>query len=153
MGTNSTYKNFSVYNKSGIYTYYEVDVENACIILITSKDLDAIEHILGTMSKARLNVDVNLLNLTDSGLNLMDMGNNITSDNLTNSRIKTVENKKTASNKRSDDGFKWSEQYGDYVKEYTDSDGVQHVDSKKGYKSSYNPKTDEFKEKNYERLL
>ena len=153
MGTNTTYKNFSVYNKSGIYTYYEVDIEHACIILITSNDLNSIEHILETMNKPKLSVDVTLLNLTDSGLIPTNMGNNTTADNLTNPTTKNSPSKKTSSGSGSNDGYRWSEQYGDYIKEYTDSNGVEHIDSKKGYKSSYNPKTNEFKEKNYEKLL
>ena len=53
MGTNTTYKNITLQNKSGTYTYYESDTINGCIILITSKNLDNIEHIIKTIKKAK----------------------------------------------------------------------------------------------------
>ena len=71
MGTNISYNNASIYNKSGTYTYYEVDTNNSCIIIITSKNLDVIEHILETMKKPEVNVN-NPFNMTPNGLNITD---------------------------------------------------------------------------------
>ena len=152
-GTNITYNNITLYNNSGIYTYYESDVNNSCIILITSKNLNSIEHILETINKPKLNVK-NPFNITSNGLIINNSNNNTTSNNQITTK-KTTPTKKTSSksNTGSSSEYKWSAQYGDYIKEYTDSKGVQHIDSKKGYKSSYNPKTGVLKEENYEALL
>lgn len=154
MGTNVTINNLTLYNKSGTYTYYESDVNNSCIILITSKNLNAIEHILETMKKPTLNVQNNPFNMTSEGLVLTESTNNTSSNNQTTTTKKSSTKKSSSkSSSSSNSGYKWSAQYGDYIKEYTDSKGVQHIDSKKGYKASYNPKTGVLKEKNYEALL
>lgn len=150
MGTNVTYNNMTLFNKSGTYTYYEPDIQNSCMIIITSKDLNTIEHIISSMKKPEINTQ---FDMTSNGLILNS--NNTTQDNQTTTTT-TSSSKKSSSSKSSsssNNGYKWSEQYGDYVKTYTDSDGVQHLDSKKGYKSSYNPKTGVLKEENYEKLL
>ncbi|RAP50409.1 MAG: hypothetical protein BZ138_06680 [Methanosphaera sp. rholeuAM270] len=156
MGNNVTYNNITLYNKSGIYTYYEADVNNSCMIIITSKNLNEIEHILETMKKPQINiVDSSQFNMTTSGLIINDSNNNTTSNNQTTTTSSSSTKKTSSSSKSSsssNNGYRWSEQYGDYIKEYTDSNGVQHIDSKKGYRSSYNPKTGEFKEKNYDKL-
>ena len=153
-GTNTTYNNITLYNNSGIYTYYESDVNNSCIILITSKNLNSIEHILETINKPKLNVS-NPFNMTSNGLIINNSNNNTTSNNQISTKKTTTTTKKTSSkyNSGSSSDYKWSAQYGDYIKEYTDSKGVQHIDSKKGYKSSYNPKTGVLKEETYEALL
>ena len=76
-GNNVTYNNISLMNKSGIYTYYEVDDKNSCIIIITSKNLKIIEHILETMTKPKLNVENNPFKLGSVGNSL-----NISSKNI-----------------------------------------------------------------------
>lgn len=78
MGSNVTLNNFTVYNKSGIYTYYEPDINNSCMIIITTKNLNLIEHILDTINKPQLNVDKNPFNMTASGITLKDEYNNTT---------------------------------------------------------------------------
>ena len=151
MGTNVTYNNMTLFNKSGTYTYYEPDIQNSCMIIITSKDLNTIEHIISTMKKPEINTQ---FDMTSNGL-ILTNSNNTTQDNQTTTTT-TSSSKKSSSSKSSsssNNGYKWSAQYGDYIIEYTDSDGVQHIDSKKGYKSSYNPKTGVLKEENYEKLL
>jgi len=149
-GTNTTYKNISLYNKSGIYTYYEADMNNSCMIIITSKDLNTIEHILETMTKTKYNIDSNQFNMTPSGLVLTNSTNNTTDNNQTTTKKAT--SSKSSSSSSSNSGYRWSEQYGDYIREYTDSNGIQHIDTKKGYKESYNPKTGKFKYENYDKL-
>ena len=151
MGTNVTYNNMTLFNKSGTYTYYEPDIQNSCMIIITSKDLNTIEHIISSMKKPEINAQ---FDMTSNGL-ILTNSNNTTQDNQTTTTT-TSSSKKSSSSKTSsssNNGYKWSGQYGDYIIEYTDSDGVQHIDSKKGYKSSYNPKTGVLKEENYEKLL
>ena len=131
----------------------EADINNSCMIIITSKDLNTIEHILETMTKTKFNVDSNQFNMTSSGLVLTNSTNNTTDNNQTTTTTKKTTSSKSSSSSSSNSGYRWSEQYGDYIKEYTDSNGIQHIDSKKGYKSSYNPRTGELKEKNYDKLL
>ena len=99
MGTNISYNNASIYNKSGTYTYYEADTNNSCIIIITSKNLDAIEHILETMKKPELKVD-NPFNMTSTGLNLSDSSNDTTQNTQTSTTKTTT--KKTSSKQSSD---------------------------------------------------
>lgn len=97
MGTNTTYQNITVLNKSGTYTYFESDTENGCIILITSKNLDTIEHIIKTMKKPKANTE-NPFNMTSDGLNITNSDNNTTNNNQTAPTKKTNnDNKKTDS--------------------------------------------------------
>ena len=60
-----------------------------------------------------------------------------------------IKNLKSSTNTKSDPDkkYRYSEQYGTYITEYTDSNGVQHIDSKDGsYKGSQNPVTGGFEE-------
>ena len=98
MGTNTTYKNITVLNKSGTYTYYETDTENSCIILITSKNIDTIEHIIKTIKKPKANTE-NPFNMTSDGLNITSTDNNTTSNNQTTTPKKTGNTKKKSDSK------------------------------------------------------
>ena len=81
-------------------------------------------------------------NTTNSSLN--------STNNTTNSNQETSsKNLKSSTNTKSDPDkkYRYSEQYGTYITEYTDSNGVQHIDSKDGsYKGSYDPVTGGFEE-------
>ena len=79
MGTNVTYNNMTLFNKSGTYTYYEPDIQNSCMIIITSKDLNTIEHIISTMKKPEINTQ---FDMTSNGL-ILTNSNNTTQDNQT----------------------------------------------------------------------
>ena len=107
MGTNITYKNFTVYNKSGIYTYYEPDIQNGCMIIITSKNINTIEHILETLTKPQLNVDTTLLTMSPDGLLVTEQNDNTTVKNQktnTNTKKSTTNQKKQSS---SSDDEEW----------------------------------------------
>lgn len=41
------------------------------------------------------------------------------------------------------DGYVWTPQYGTYIKEYTTSDGIKHIDGLDGQRETYNPETGE----------
>lgn len=114
-GFNCTYHNITLYNKSGVYTYYEVDTENSCMIIITSKNPDAIEHIIKTMIKPQNTVNSNRFNMTSSGLILTNSDNN-TTDSQTNTNTHTTAKKK---NRQSKSGTSYrnidSEASGEYV--------------------------------------
>lgn len=97
MGTNTTYNNITLYNKSGTYTYYEVDTSNACIILITSKNLNTIEHILETMKKPAVNLN-NPFNMTSTGLNISNTTDDTTSNTQTTTKTTTKKTSRTEDN-------------------------------------------------------
>ncbi|MDO5851797.1 MAG: hypothetical protein Q4Q23_04850 [Methanobacteriaceae archaeon] len=75
--------------------------------------------------------------------------NNITINNTTtkNSTINNTDNfqknirTNNHQNINSGDEYHYSGQYDQYIKEYTDSNGVQHIEGKSGWDESYDPKT------------
>ena len=99
-GNNVTYNNISLMNKSGIYTYYEVDDKNSCIIIITSKNLKIIEHILETMTKPKLNVENNPFKLGSVGNSLNISSKASTLNDQTVSSKKTSTTQKTNNNQK-----------------------------------------------------
>lgn len=109
MGTNITYNNLTLYNKSGTYTYYEPDVNNSCIILITSKNINAIEHIIETMRKPHIIVNSDQFNMTTNGL-ILTAANNETSSNdqttTTNKKSSSKNKKRSSSSSDTIDGEK-----------------------------------------------
>ena len=115
MGTNITYNNFTAYNKSGTYTYYEPDVNNSCMILITSKNLKKKEHILKTMKKPKITVDSSQFNMSENGLILTETKKN------------TTENKQTTthSSKKSSNTQKKSSSY--YMDDNPEHHGYESV--------------------------
>lgn len=68
IGQNVTYDNVSLQNKSGTYSYYEMDMQNECIILITGTNIDQVTHAVKSINKTGIN----------------PVGGNMTIDNLTN---------------------------------------------------------------------
>ncbi len=97
MGTNVTYNNFTLYNKSGIYTYFESDINNTCMILITSKNINTIEHILDTMNKPKISVDSSKFYMSENGLILTETKNNTTE----NKQTTTTSSKKSSTTQKS----------------------------------------------------
>lgn len=51
-GVNTTYNNISVFNKSGTYTYFDIDMEKCCMIVITGNNVDDIVHAAKTINKS-----------------------------------------------------------------------------------------------------
>ena len=41
------------------------------------------------------------------------------------------------------DGYVWAYQYNTYIKQYTTSDGIEHIDGLDGQRETYNPETGE----------
>lgn len=102
MGTNVTYKNFTVYNKSGVYTYYQPDIQNGCMIIITSKNINTIEHILETLTKPQLNVDTNLLTMSPDGLIVTEQNNTTVSNQKTSTNTKSTKTNQKKQSSSSD---------------------------------------------------
>lgn len=51
-GVNTTYNNISVFNKSGTYTYFDIDMEKCCMIVITGNNVDDVVHAVKTINKS-----------------------------------------------------------------------------------------------------
>lgn len=51
-GVNTTYNNISVFNKSGTYTYFDIDMEKCCMIVITGNNVDDVVHAAKTINKS-----------------------------------------------------------------------------------------------------
>lgn len=51
-GVNTTYNNISVFNKSGTYTYFDIDMEKCCMIVITGNNIDDVVHAAKTINKS-----------------------------------------------------------------------------------------------------
>lgn len=51
-GVNTTYNNISVFNKSGTYTYFDIDMEKCCMIIITGNNVDDVVHAAKTINKS-----------------------------------------------------------------------------------------------------
>lgn len=94
--TNATKDNISVYNKTGTYTYYDMDMTKGTMIVITTDNFNDIIHIIQTMNKSTI---------TPSDNNIISMTlNNTTEDNQTeNNQTNTKSKAKstTSSKKKS----------------------------------------------------
>ena len=51
-GVNTTYNNISVFNKSGTYIYFDIDMEKCCMIVITGNNVDDVVHAAKTINKS-----------------------------------------------------------------------------------------------------
>ena len=76
-------------------------------------------------------------------VNITYGGNENYTGNNTTQKLSIKEKvEKTQSSTSSSGGYdEYSQQYGTYIKEYTDSNGVQHIDGANGMRESFNPKT------------
>ena len=117
IGFNSTYDNVSVYNKSGIYTYYDCDTTKGALILITGSNVEDVTHAVKTLKKSNISLVDGAQNYLDSmNLSLNDTQNstdsqaNVSSDNSasnsanqvsTDSKKESSDNVKSASSKSS----------------------------------------------------
>ena len=78
LGNNSTYDNVSVYNKSGIYTYLDLDSTKGCMIVITGTNINDVIYAVKTLDKSQ----VSLPNETQNQVNSMSMLINSTEDSI-----------------------------------------------------------------------
>ena len=103
-----------------------------------------------TNSKGKAKMDLDLkkgkytVNVTYGG-NENFTGNNATQKLTVKEKVEQTasEESYSSSSSNSDSGGydKYSQQYGTYIKQYTDSDGVQHIDGANGIRESYDPRT------------
>ena len=137
-----TTKNNQTFNKtpSGLCSYYaDYSGRN---VLITTPDENTMIHILQTL-KVELLEQVDLENnATDNQTTVnKDTNNKVASSNTQSSSKKSSSKSSSKSSGGGDDGYHYSPQYGQYVKSYTTSDGVQHIRGRDGYHEYYNPHT------------
>ena len=103
-----------------------------------------------TNSKGKAKMDLDLkkgkytVNVTYGG-NENYTGNNTTQKLTVKEKVEQTasEQSYSSSSGNSDSGGydKYSQQYGTYIKQYTDSNGVQHIDGANGMRESYDPRT------------
>lgn len=135
MAQNITYENVSLYNKSGIYTYYETDESNKCIILITGSNIEQVVHAVKTINKTGIHPvggNITLANLTNQTNNTT---NNTTVSNDDGSSSQNTAQSTTNAKKKSTTSSSHTD--------YTDTD-----DYKKGYidKNGYTTGKGQFQE-------
>lgn len=126
------------YNKSqsGLCSYYgNYSGRN---VLITTPNENTLIHILQTLKVEPLeNVEVDETLENDTGNN---QATDKKSDNSKSSKTSSKSKSSGGSKSSSTEGYYYSPQFGDYIREYTSSDGVQHTQGLHGAKASYNPK-------------
>ncbi|WP_323735887.1 hypothetical protein PXD04_08330 [Methanosphaera sp. ISO3-F5] len=120
-----------------------MDERNLIIICITAIICAAILSftIISYNNTAKINETVNNSSNNTTNITLNESKNHTNNTTSTTTKSTSKSNSKSSSKSNSNNGYKWSAQYGDYIREYTDSEGVQHIESKGGMKESYNPKT------------
>ena len=97
-----------------------------------------------TNSKGKANLDLDLKKGKYTVKAFYKGNENYTGNNTTQKLTIKEKVKKTVSKSSSSDsgGYdKYSQQYGTYIKEYTDSNGIQHIDGANGMRESYDPST------------
>lgn len=128
-------------NKTGI------SKEIVNITITNKKGKVVVDDVVKTNSKGKAKLDLKLkkgkytVNVTFGG-NENYTGNNTTQKLTIKEEVKETVSEETYSSSSSSGGYdKYSPQYGTYVREYTDSNGVQHIDGANGMRESYDPST------------
>lgn len=115
MGNVVEYNGIELLNKSGTYTYYESDYNNACILLITCDNLNTIEHILDTLKKPTSNANLSQYMPSSDLISNVNVNNGITDNSISSSGVASVGSSNANSNKAST--------------EVSSSSGSEHVSS------------------------
>ena len=68
-------------------------------------------------------------------------GNNTTQKLTIKEEVKQTVSEESSSSGSGSGDYKYSQQYGTYIRQYTDSNGVQHIDGANGMHESYDPKS------------
>ena len=120
------------------------------ITITNAKGKVVSDKVVKTDSKGKAKLDLNLkkgkykVNVTYGG-NENYTGNNATQKLTVKEKVEQTasEESYSSSSSNSDSGGydKYSQQYGTYIRQYTDSDGVQHIDGANGIRESYDPRT------------
>ena len=120
------------------------------VTITNSKGKVVVDDVVKTNSKGKAKLDLDLkkgkynVNVSYDG-NENYTGNNTTQKLTIKEEEVVVEqqvhSQTTSTQKSNLDGYRYSADAGGYIKEYTDSNGVDHVDFADGRKQSYDPET------------
>lgn len=77
-GVNTTYNNISVFNKSGTYTYFDIDMEKCCMIVITGNNVDDVVHAAKTINKSSVVLFDGSSTMSESLSKILNVSNLIT---------------------------------------------------------------------------
>ena len=120
------------------------------ITITDKKGKIVVDDVVKTDSKGKAKLDLDLkkgkytVNVSYDG-NENYTGNNTTQRLTIKEKEVVVEqpvySQTTSTDNSNLDGYRYSEDAGGYIKEYTDSNGVDHVDYADGRKDSYDPET------------
>ena len=114
------------------------------VIIKNKKDKVVVNETVKTNSKGKAKLDLDLkkgkykVNVTYKG-NENYTGNNTTQKLKIKEEVKETVVESDTSSSEVYDGY--SQQYGTYIRQYTDSNGVQHIDGANGMHESYDPST------------
>ena len=114
------------------------------VIVKNKKGKAVVNKTVKTNSKGNANLDLDLKK-GEYKVNVTYKGNENYTGNNTTQKLKIKEKvKETVSESSSSDSVsygKYSQQYGTYITQYTDSNGIQHIDGANGMHESYDPST------------
>ena len=137
--TEQTVANKTVWYNEGNGTYMAFlgnSVTHDNIIIFTD-DVEILEHMISSVKYIFYNED-GTVNSTSDTINNQTSADTASSTNgSAASTVSSSDSSSTAAN----DGYYWSGQDQDYIKEYTDSNGVQHIDRRNGPNEAYDPNT------------
>ncbi|MBQ6813318.1 MAG: hypothetical protein IJP12_01635 [Methanobrevibacter sp.] len=126
------------YNEeSGFYMAFLGNPDTHDNIIILTKDKEILEHMVSSVVYIFYNYD-GTINSTSAPLN--SSANLTVYSNGTASNYSNVSGSDSTSNV-TNNGYYWSGQDQDYIREYTDSNGVQHIDRQNGPNEAYDPNT------------
>lgn len=119
--------------------------EKVNVTITNNKGKVVVNKTVKTNSKGNAKLDLDLkkgkyvVNVTYGG-NENYTGNNTTQKLTIKEEVKQAQT--VSSSSSSSGGYDdYSPQYGTYVKQYTDSNGIQHIDGANGMRESFDPKT------------
>ncbi|WP_143714304.1 hypothetical protein [Methanobrevibacter ruminantium] len=112
-------------------------------IIIITNDVEILEHLISSVKFIFLNEDGTVNSTSDMVNNQSINVTGGTASNGTDASASTATSNVSSSNSQStgNDGYYWSGQDQDYIKEYTDSNGIQHIDRRNGPNEAYDPNT------------
>lgn len=119
-----------------------ISKEKVNITITNKKGKVVVNKVVKTNSKGNANLDLNLKK-GEYVVNITYGGNENYTGNSTAQKLTIKEKvKQTQSSSSSSTSYgKYSQQYGTYITQYTDSNGIQHIDGANGMHESYDPKT------------
>ena len=102
-------------------------------ILIICKNPEMLEHMIGSVQYTYFNEDTNNTEtMTGENQTSVDAANDSAVSNTGIDSTSSASNQSSSSSNNVPDGYYWSGQDADYIKEYDDANGVHHIDRLNG---------------------